>query len=355
MSFIKKRNNLLSKKLKQLTTEFKRLKSSKIDLDFYQSYFFLDIFMNLHHKLSFQISDIKEYYNLIDKYILDIKNVRNISKNFGFEKKILSNKKLIKDIQNREYYGMLFNNFSNFHYYDEPYRLLKIRLKINNFDLKSLKGKSLLDYGCGAGRYTQAFAKLGCKNILGVDFSHNNIQTAKKKNKFKSLVSYKIANVNKNRLKSNSFDYIFCNGVLHHTGNILKGLKEIRRILKPGGKCIIYLSSTDGVKWYFIEAFREIVKDYNKATFAKHLRMFNLKYSKIFYLMDHVFVKYNDLTTKSEVENLFFSANLKIVKKLTRGHHLDDTERYFQLRKKRSKKIAFDIYGFGEHRYIISK
>ena len=89
--------------------------------------------MNLHHKLSFQISDIKEYYNLIDKYILDIKNVRNISKNFGFEKKILSNKKLIKDIQNREYYGMLFNNFSNFHYYDEPYRLLKIRLKINNF------------------------------------------------------------------------------------------------------------------------------------------------------------------------------------------------------------------------------
>ena len=207
MSFIK-RNNLLSKKLKQLTTEFKRLKSSKIDLDFYQSYFFRYI-----HELTSQVvfSNLnikKEYYNLIDKYILDIKNVRNISKNFGFEKKILSNKKLIKDIQNREYYGMLFNNFSNFHYYDEPYRLLKIRLKINNFDLKSLKGKSLLDYGCGAGRYS-SICKIRCKNILGVDFSHNNIQTAKKKNKFKSLVSYKIANVNKNRLKSNSFDYIF--------------------------------------------------------------------------------------------------------------------------------------------------
>lgn len=311
--------------------------------------------MNVHKLLATSNYKIANYYQLIDRYILEIKNLRDISKNFGFEEKAKLRNNSVKDVIDKEYYGILFKDFSNYHYYKEPLILLKKRLKVNNFNLNSLKGKSLLDYGCGAGRYTQAFAKLGCKEVLGIDLSTKNIATAKKRNKFQTRVTYKVKNVNKNNIKSNSFDFIFCNGVLHHTGNISKGLLEIHRILKPGGKCIMYLSSTDGIKWYFIEAFREIVKNLNREQFAKTLRTMNLKYNKIFYLMDHVFVKYNHLTTEKEVKILFKKAKLNIVQKFNRGHSLDDTERYHQLEKKMGAKIAFDIYGYGEHRYILSK
>lgn len=355
MSFINFRNNTLASKLRKLIKEFKKLTNNKLDLDPFVSFFFLEIFMKLHNYLASSNYKIENYYRLIDKYIFEIKNLLEISKNFGFENKFKSKKKTGKDISDKEYYGMLFEEFSEFHYYEEPLRLLKKRLRINNFNIKSLKGKSLLDYGCGAGRYTQAFGQLGCKKILGIDLSRKNILTANRRNKLKSTVSYKVKNVNKNNLKSNSFDFVFCNGVLHHTGNISKGLSEIRRILKPEGKCIIYLSSTDGIKWYFIEAFREIVKKLNKKQFANILRIMNLKHNKIFYLMDHVFVKYNDLTTEKEVENLFKKAKLNIIQRFDRGHSLDDTERYFQLKKKKGKKIAFKIYGYGEHRYILSK
>ena len=357
-TFLAYRKNILSSKLKKLIKSFKEFNKEKKDLSSFIPYLFCRTFMKVHYLLKKRNSDLKLYYSIVDELDYELKNLLKISKNFGFREK---SSNYIKNLKTEDYYGLLFKNFSDDSYYNEPKELLTTRLKINNFNLKFFRNKNIIDYGCGNGRYTQVLAKFatvkkssGYPKIIGFDKSKLNIETAKKKNKYKNVI-YKCGDVNKNNLKNNSFDIVFCNGVLHHTGNILTGLKSIHRILKRKGICIIYLSSTDGIKWYFIEAFREILKKYDRNSFFKDLKNLKLIYSKIFYLMDHVFVKYNQLTTLKEVEKLFKLSKFRVEQRFNRGHPVDDTERLYQLKKKIGAKLAFDIYGYGEHRYVLSK
>jgi 2-polyprenyl-3-methyl-5-hydroxy-6-metoxy-1,4-benzoquinol methylase len=357
-SFIFLRKNKLSEKLINLIQLFKLFHNSKENLNSFLPYLFCKIFMQVHFLLKRKKQSLNLYLKLVDQMQLEVQELIRVSKNFGFKKRLEKSQLYLKT---ENYYGMLFENFSKYNYYQEPYQLLTTRLKKNKFKINFFKNKSILDYGCGNGRYTQALARLAttyskkkAPTILGFDKSKKNIQVAKKKNKFKNVL-YKCGDVNKNSLKSESFDIIFCNGVLHHTGNILSGLRQIHRILKKEGICIIYLSSTDGIKWYFIEAFREILKKCDVSSFFSTLKKLNLVDSKIFYLMDHVFVKYNHLTTINEVQKLFKSAKLKMVKKFERGHPIDDIERLQKLKRKVKSKLVFDIYGYGEHRYVLSK
>jgi ubiquinone/menaquinone biosynthesis C-methylase UbiE len=41
--------------------------------------------------------------------------------------------------------------------------------------------------------------------------------------------------------KSESFDYVYTIGCLHHTGNLTKSVSEVHRVLKPSGKAIVML------------------------------------------------------------------------------------------------------------------
>ena len=47
-------------------------------------------------------------------------------------------------------------------------------------------------------------------------------------------------------LRSEVFDYVFCNGVLHHTADAFGGFRDLCRVLKPGGFIVIGLYNTYG-------------------------------------------------------------------------------------------------------------
>src|SRR5207248_2664632 len=47
-------------------------------------------------------------------------------------------------------------------------------------------------------------------------------------------------------LPSDTFDYVFCNGVLHHTGNARQGFEHVVRIAKPGGFVTVGLYNNYG-------------------------------------------------------------------------------------------------------------
>ena len=106
--------------------------------------------------------------------------------------------------------------------------VLEEMLNRSGFNLNSFKNKKILDIGCGSGRFTIAFAKLGTKLSVGVDLGDEGLKIAKsiaKQNKIKNIRFYK-SNVLKLLFKDNSFDFVFCKGVLHHTGQTYKGLGE---------------------------------------------------------------------------------------------------------------------------------
>ena len=94
-------------------------------------------------------------------------------------------------------------------------------------------GDSLLDLGIGTGLSSFLFAKAGL-NITGLDGSGEMLKECKKKGIAKETKQYNIQDVPL-PYSDNIFSHIVCCGVFHSFGDLLPIIKEVYRILRPGG------------------------------------------------------------------------------------------------------------------------
>lgn len=132
-------------------------------------------------------------------------------------------------------------------------------LRRNNFSDFSSLGKYLemrkriLDAGCGNGRVTNLMAGLTSNQITGIDFSSYDV--AGKSLEHLKNVTIKQANLLTSLEHLGEFDFIYCQEVLHHTGDAHKGFKNLASILAPGGDLAIYVYKKKA-------AVREFVDDH---------------------------------------------------------------------------------------------
>jgi len=124
--------------------------------------------------------------------------------------------------------------------YEENFNPLTFTInnKINGF-VSNIKGKNVLDLGCGTGKHSFLAAKKGAK-VTGFDFSKDMLKQAKLKNKrLKNKIKFVHGNLTKKLpFKSSSFDIVLCSLVLDHIKNIQPIFKEINRVLKKNGRFI---------------------------------------------------------------------------------------------------------------------
>lgn len=102
--------------------------------------------------------------------------------------------------------------------------------------LGDLKGKRILDLGCGFGETAVYWALQGAK-VEAIDISSKMVDFAKrlaKKYRVDNHCSIRQMTAESLRYKNNSFDYIFGDGIIHHV-DINKAAREIRRVLKKEG------------------------------------------------------------------------------------------------------------------------
>ena len=96
-------------------------------------------------------------------------------------------------------------------------------------------GKDVLDVGCGVGEYAAKFAELGAR-VWGVDVDRANLAAARK-----LIKNVNLAAAENLPFPKESFDLVFLHEVLEHVEDDKKALKEAARVLKPGGKIIIFV------------------------------------------------------------------------------------------------------------------
>ena len=97
------------------------------------------------------------------------------------------------------------------------------------------KNKLVLDVGCGTGLFAYGASKLGSKQVLGIDFSKNAIEIAKKTHKNHNL-QYQVLDVKEIKSK---YDVIVSLGTLEHVDNVLAVLKILKKHLTQNGKIIV--------------------------------------------------------------------------------------------------------------------
>jgi ubiquinone/menaquinone biosynthesis C-methylase UbiE len=101
-------------------------------------------------------------------------------------------------------------------------------------------GCTLLEVAPGPGYFCIELAKLGNYSITGLDISHTFVDIASKKASEADVhVNFRRGNASSMALADNTFDFLLCRAAFKNFGQPVRALREIYRVLKPGGRGLI--------------------------------------------------------------------------------------------------------------------
>jgi demethylmenaquinone methyltransferase/2-methoxy-6-polyprenyl-1,4-benzoquinol methylase len=171
------------------------------------------------------------------------------------------------------------------------------------------KGKKALDVCCGTADWTIALADAvgPSGEVVGLDFSKNMLKVGEEKVKELNLPQVQLIHGNAMELpfRDNTFDYVTIGFGLRNVPDYLQVLKEMNRVLKPGGIGVCLETSQPtliGYRQLFFFYFHYIMPLFGKI-FAK-------SYNEYAWLHESA----KDFPGMKELAKMFESAGFKNVK-----------------------------------------
>jgi demethylmenaquinone methyltransferase/2-methoxy-6-polyprenyl-1,4-benzoquinol methylase len=108
--------------------------------------------------------------------------------------------------------------------------------------LREIEPKSILDIATGTGDFALALLKLDPDEIVGVDISEGMLNVGKEKMKKKgvdNIIKLELGDSEKLQFDDNRFDALTVGFGVRNYENLEKGLSDMLRVLRPGGKAVI--------------------------------------------------------------------------------------------------------------------
>ena len=116
-------------------------------------------------------------------------------------------------------------------------------------DFSSAAGLKVLEIGCGLGTDGAQFAKAGA-DYTGVDLTEAAVELARKRFEISNLPGkFQTADAENLEFADDSFDLVYSHGVLHHTPDTARAIREIHRVLRPGGRAVVMLYHRDSYNY----------------------------------------------------------------------------------------------------------
>jgi SAM-dependent methyltransferase len=117
--------------------------------------------------------------------------------------------------------------------------------------LSPQQGSAYLDIGCGTGNYTIALAEKGI-NFYGVEPSESMLALAREKNK---TVMWRLGTAENIPATDAFFDGAIATLTVHHWVDLNGGMAEIQRVLKPGGRLVVFTSTPVQMQGYWLNHY----------------------------------------------------------------------------------------------------
>jgi ubiquinone/menaquinone biosynthesis C-methylase UbiE len=243
----------------------------------------------------------------------------------------------------------LWEGFDRSTLVDESITLLS-RMLTPGLIRSHVRGAFILDDGCGSGRFSIALALAGAGKVYAIDYQRKSYAAAKKYCTEEGLpVTFFEGTVLDLPFEDSQFDFVFSKGVLHHTRSLGKGVRELHRVLKPGGKAFLYIYGSGGIFWetrnVMRRIFRKIPFEYTNTV----LKVMGVPGNRVIFC-DTWYVPIETQTKRKDQEALLGRTGFSFRKIIGRSaFHLDRaiaSHRYAD---------AELMWGDGEHRYLLTK
>ncbi len=136
-------------------------------------------------------------------------------------------------------------------------------LRESGWQPDDLRGKVVLDVGCGAGRFAEVALSSGAR-LVAVDYSSavDACWTNLGPDPNLDIIQ---ADMRSLPLRREQFDYVYCFGVLQHTPDVRQSLLSLPPMLRPGGRLAVDLYPKTGKEWlwpkYWLRPFTKKVDE----------------------------------------------------------------------------------------------
>ena len=116
-------------------------------------------------------------------------------------------------------------------------------------DFESARGLKVLEIGCGLGTDGAQFAQAGA-DYTGVDLTEAAVELASKRFEMFGIAGrFQTADAEQLQFADDTFDLVYSHGVLHHTPETEKAIREVHRVLRPGGRAMVMLYHRDSYNY----------------------------------------------------------------------------------------------------------
>lgn len=150
-----------------------------------------------------------------------------------------------KNTAKKEQVAEMFNNISGKYDFLNHFLSLGIDIIWRKKAIKLLKKDNpelILDIATGTGDFAIEALALKPEKVIGVDISEGMLEMGRKKLKKKGLddkIELRLGDSEGLQFEDNKFDAIIVSFGVRNFENLEKGLKDMHRVLKPGGKVVI--------------------------------------------------------------------------------------------------------------------
>ena len=134
------------------------------------------------------------------------------------------------------------------------------RLEVVDLDLLGVwPGARVLDVGCGVGRLMLRLQRRGCE-VAGVDILRRDLVSARRLLAGNGPPSTFVqADGGRLPFIDASFDFVACTETLEHAADAAMMLRELARVLRPGGRLVVSVPDTlsELVAYHFYDLYRD--------------------------------------------------------------------------------------------------
>lgn len=113
-------------------------------------------------------------------------------------------------------------------------------------------GEMVLEVGCGGGFYAYEVARCvgPTGRVCAIDYSANQIATAKSHCADMEWVNYRVGDASELPYENSAFDTVYGIQVFEYIDQLDSALHEIQRVLRPGGRCFILSTDWRTAVWH---------------------------------------------------------------------------------------------------------